>query len=71
LCQLPPRLRRRYSVLFIYFLGVITNAPPITAEKIASVAKIPMVNKYYGSVFAIGTPIKRVISVPNTRVVAV
>jgi len=45
LCQLPPRLRRRYSVLFIYFLGVMANAPPITAEKIASVAKIPMVQQ--------------------------
>jgi len=31
--------------LFIYFLGVIANAPPITAEKIVSVAKIPMVQQ--------------------------
>lgn len=35
-----PRQRRRYSVLFIQFLGVSENAPPITTPKIAIVAKI-------------------------------
>tara|TARA_X000000950_G_scaffold278070_1_gene368449 strand:- start:330 stop:536 length:207 start_codon:yes stop_codon:yes gene_type:complete len=40
-CQLPLRLRRRYSVLFsIYFLGVSAFAPNMVAESAAMIARI-------------------------------
>jgi len=47
-CQLSLRLRRRYSVLFIQFLGVIQYAPNDVAEIAAMIARISMVQEVLG-----------------------
>ena len=47
-CQLSLRLRRRYSVLFIQFLGVIQYAPNDVAEIAAMIARISMVQDVLG-----------------------
>jgi len=42
-CQFPLRLRRRYSIIFIQFLGVIQYAPNDVAEIAAMIARISIV----------------------------